>query len=126
MEDFNIIDFNKEAKKVRKKEERKERHKKLLKWIQANPELAALAFSTASGIIVFSVKSGISITKGIIKSRNLKKEEGLKNLYCYDRSLGHYWSLRRELSNSEWLAIDERKKNGERLADILNDLKVLK
>lgn len=53
-------------------------------------------------------------------------EEELKDLYCYDRSLGHYWRLRRELSNKEWLEIDQRKKNGERLADILDEMKVLK
>ena len=50
----------------------------------------------------------------------------MKDLYCYDRSLGHYWRLRRELSNKEWLEIDQRKKNGERLADILDEMKVLK
>lgn len=57
---------------------------------------------------------------------NRNKEEAVKNLYCYDRSLGHYWCLRRELSNKEWLEIDQRKKNGERLSDILAELKVLK
>ena len=56
----------------------------------------------------------------------ITKEEELKDLYCYDRSLGHYWRLRRELSNKEWLEIDQRKKNGERLADILDEMKVLK
>ena len=54
------------------------------------------------------------------------KEKDLKDLYCYDRSLGHYWKLRRELTNSEWVEIDRRKSNGERLADILEELKVLK
>lgn len=48
-----------------------------------------------------------------------------KHLYCYDRSLGHYWKLRRELTNEEWLEIDKRKKNGERLSDILDDMRVL-
>ena len=54
------------------------------------------------------------------------KEKNLKDLYCYDRSLGHYWKLRRELTNSEWVKIDQRKQNGERLADILDELKALK
>jgi len=57
---------------------------------------------------------------------NLRKEKDVKELYCYDRSLGHYWVLRRELTNREWIEIDQRKKNGERLADILSELKVLK
>ena len=54
------------------------------------------------------------------------KDEELHDLYCYDRSLGHYWRLKRELSNKEWLEIDKRKKEGERLADILADMRVLK
>ena len=62
----------------------------------------------------------------VSKRINLRKQEELKDLYCYDRSLGHYWRLRRELTNAEWLEIDRRKKNGERLADILEELKVLK
>ena len=67
-----------------------------------------------------------TIVKVVGKRSNLRKEEAVKNLYCYDRSLGHYWALRRELSNKEWLEIDQRKKNGERLSDILAALKVLK
>ncbi len=57
---------------------------------------------------------------------NLHKQETIKNLYCYDRSLGHYWQLRRPLSNNEWLMIDARRKRGERMADILASMKVLK
>jgi len=53
-------------------------------------------------------------------------KEKAKDLYCYDRSVGHYWKLRRELSNKEWLEIDQREKNGERLSDILSEMKVLK
>ena len=67
-----------------------------------------------------------TVCKVVGKRRNLRKEQDLKDLYCYDRSLGHYWRLRRELSNKEWLEIDQRKKDGERLSDILAELKVLK
>ena len=126
MEEFNIVDFNKESKKIRKKMKRKERVQKVVSWIEKNPGLAASVFSVGCSIVVFTVKSGVSITKSAIRTKNLKKEEDLKNLFCYDRSLGHYWALKRELSNKEWLAIDERKKNGERLSDILSDLNVLK
>ena len=67
-----------------------------------------------------------TVCKVVGKRRNLRKEQDLKDLYCYDRSLGHYWRLRRELSNKEWLEIDQRKKDGERLSDILAELKILK
>lgn len=80
-------------------------------------------------VITFTpiIVGGIAtVVKVVGKHVNLRKQEDVKNLYCYDRSLGHYWRLRRELSNKEWLEIDTRKKNGERLADILAELKVLK
>ena len=64
--------------------------------------------------------------KVVGKRVNLKKQKEVKDFYCYDRSLGHYWALRRELSNSEWREIDKRKRNGEKLSDILDELKVLK
>lgn len=73
-----------------------------------------------------AIKGVTTVTKVVGKHINLRKEESVKNLYCYDRSLGHYWSLKRELTNQEWLEIDRRKKNGERLADILSDFRVLK
>lgn len=76
------------------------------------------------GSILVPVVGGV--VKTCIRNRNLHKEEHLKEEYCYDRSLGHYWALKRKLSNKEWLEIEERRKNGDRLADILADLRVLK
>lgn len=73
------------------------------------------------------VVGGIATVAKVVNRRtNLRKQEQLHDLYCYDRSLGHYWRLKRELSNNEWLEIDRRKKNGERLSDVLSDMKVLK
>lgn len=67
----------------------------------------------------------VKLGKLAMKSKNLNKEEQLKEEYCYDRSLGHYWKLRRPLTNKEWLEIDSRKRDGERLSDILSSMKVL-
>ena len=77
---------------------------------------------TYGPIVVGGVAAG---AKMLSKHAALAKEQDLKDLYCYDRSLGHYWKLRRELTNEEWLEIDRRKKNGERLSDILDEMKVL-
>lgn len=88
-------------------------------WLMRNKE--TVIFLTP--IVVGGVTT---VVKVVGKHVNLRKEESVKNLYCYDRSLGHYWALRRELTNREWLEIDARKSNGERMADILDDLKVLK
>lgn len=88
-------------------------------WVIRNKEMVLTLTPIAIGGIT-------TVCKVVGKRVNLRKEEELKELYCYDRSLGHYWRLRRELSNKEWLEIDRRKKNGERLSDILAELKVLK
>ena len=88
-------------------------------WVIANKGVII----TLAPVVIGGVTT---IVKVVGRHVNLRKQESVKNLYCYDRSLGHYWSLRRELTNEEWIAIDRRKKNGERLADILDELKVLK
>lgn len=88
-------------------------------WFIDNKEAIILLAPICIGAFTACVKV-------VGKRANLNKEQDLKDLYCYDRSLGHYWRLRRELTNKEWVEIDNRKKNGERLGDILNELKVLK
>lgn len=88
-------------------------------WCKENPESAIVIFSSAAGVIGY-------FGKAAIKHVNLNKQEQIKTHYCYDRSLGHYWSLKRELTNREWLEIDKRKRDGEKMADILDSMKVLK
>lgn len=66
------------------------------------------------------------LTKGLIKSNNLSKEEALKNLYCYDRKLGHYWELKNALTNDQWLQVQSRMEAGEKLGTILDSMGVLK
>jgi len=111
--------FGNEEKKENLKEKLNSKIQNGVDWVCDNMELVV----TVAPIVVGGIAT---VTKFAGKRINLHKEESLKNLYCYDRSLGHYWRLRRELSNREWLEIDNRKKNGERLADILAELKVLK
>ena len=77
---------------------------------------------TYGPIVVSGIAAGV---KMLSKHAALAKEQDLKDLYCYDRSLGHYWKLRRELTNEEWLEVDKRKQNGDRLSDILDDMNVL-
>lgn len=93
--------------------------KKCTDWIQNNKEIAI-------GIGTFAVGVGGRMIKDAKHRHRVNEEKQLKNNYCYDRSLGHYWKLRRELTNDEWVMIDKRKRNGERLGDILAELKVLK
>lgn len=88
-------------------------------WVMDNKENIKVLVPIAIGI-------AIPIVKTVSKNVTIRRARDVKELYCYDRSLGHYWSLKRELTNNEWVTIDRRKKNGERLADILESMKVLK
>lgn len=124
----DLKDFKKEQKR-RKRLERKAKRKQQLQevylWCNENKELVCIIVPLGTGLLAALIKGGYTIIKGAIKSHNLTKQQQIKDLYCYDNRLGHYWKLRRELTNNEWLEIDKRKKNGETLADILRDLKVL-
>lgn len=116
---ITVEDFNKESKRRQRKIWVQNKLQSAGNWIYRNKETIILFGPAALGAVTVGVKA-------VSKHAALKKEENLKDLYCYDRSLGHYWRLRRELTNSEWIEIDRRKQNGERLADILDELKVLK
>lgn len=122
-ETINIEEFKKESKRREFKEKIKNGVNKV--YVKTKD------FCTSHQEIVIPVAvtlatGAVKITKLVLKQKNLKQEEHNKEEYCYDRSLGHYWALRRPLSNKEWLEIDSRKKNGERLSDILSEMKVLK
>ena len=112
----------KEPERARKKAQVREwfqdKKMKVQTWCYAHKD----QIITYGPIVVGGIAAG---AKMLSKHAALAKEQDLKDLYCYDRSLGHYWKLRRELTNDEWLEIDKRKKEGERLSDILDDMKVL-
>ena len=112
-------DFEREANKRKRKE-----------WI-ADKAMKVAEFGRDHKEIIIAIGTGIAIViNGIvrpsIRKHNLKLERNNKELYCYDRSLGHYWRLNRKLTNSDWLEINQRKAEGETLGDILRDLRVLK
>ena len=116
----NVIDFRtKEQKKADFKAKINSKFQNGKEWVIRNKEtLITLTPIWIGGLT--------TVSKVVGKHINLRKQESVKKLYCYDRSLGHYWGLRRELTNKEWLEIDKRKQNGERLSDILSEMKVLK
>lgn len=119
MEVVQMEEFKRESKRRVFKDKINTKIQNGKEWIVRNKE----AVITLTPVIIGGITT---VSKVVGKRINLRKQENLKDLYCYDRSLGHYWRLRRELTNKEWLEIDQRKKNGERLSDILEQMKVLK
>lgn len=111
--------IRREEKRRKIKEEINSKVQKAKSWVYSNKEKLIPLIPIVAAGTGFLIKSSV-------KRANLNKQEAIKNNYCYDRSLGHYWKLRRELSNDEWREIDLKKRNGQKLSDILDDMKVLK
>lgn len=81
----------------------------------------------AAMVLTPVVIGGLTTIVKVVGERSyLRKGEAVKYLSCCDLSLGHFWALRRELSGRGWLDIGLRETCGERLSDILAELKVLK
>ncbi len=116
---YVIIHNEDESLFERLKSEAQMRLQELKEWVMEHKEAIVI-------LTPVCIKGVTMISRIVIQYANTRKKETIKNEYCYDRSLGHYWRLRRNLSNEEWLEIDRRRKGGERLSDILMQLNVLK
>jgi hypothetical protein len=104
-------------------------------------ELKEKALDMAEGVVDFCIEHKeqlalvatplvIGGVKELIKNakhnQRVNETRELKNKYIYDRSTGHYWHLRRELSEREWMEFESRKAAGERVSEILSSMRVLK
>ena len=123
MKEKNVTmeDFKKESKR----RERKEKMDKFITNVLSKAEEHKEEIAFLTPVVIAGIGGITKVTKQIIRNRSLSKKEELKTLYCYDRSLGHYWKLKRPLSNNDWVQINDRRKRGESLADILSSMKVL-
>lgn len=123
--DDNIITFE----QIRKECKRRERRQKIedsLGWlsglIRDNKELAIIGIPAVVAITK-SITSAIGKT---VSANATKKEIQFKERTIYDRSLGRYVELKRPLTPTEALVIEERRARGEKLHEILNDMRLLK
>ena len=92
---------------------------KATNWAKEHPEATLIIVSgTLTAVKYFG--------KIAIKDIRTNREEALLKMRCYDPSKGHYYYLKRELTNKEWLMVDRRREAGEKLADILDEMRVLK
>lgn len=92
-------------------------------WICNNKENIAFVVGTGS--------VGLTAVAGLLRAVNnsgfgAKRQKKAKDLVYWDPSSRHHWTLRRELSNNEWAEVERRRRNGEKLGDILEDMRVLK
>lgn len=123
------IDEKKTARSIKKTYKRlqfKRKMKKFGQWISDNRDMVVILGPAVIALSATIITKSTNLIMAGVKQINMRTEKNLKEHYCYDRSLGHYWKLRRELTNREWVEIDKRRRSGERMADILNELRVLK
>lgn len=89
-----------------------------LDWIDKHKWLISAALTTTTVVLYFKSKKVARVT--------VKEQNYYKDTRIYDPSLGHYWELRRKLSNREWLDVESRVKSGEKYGEVLASLGVLK
>ena len=92
------------------------------RWASDNRELVAVLAPAAVGL----VRGTVGLAKRIDRKADLKKEQELKDLRVYNRSVGDYLTLRRKMTAKEQIAFEARKRNGEPVAAILYDMGLLK
>ena len=91
-------------------------------WASNNRDEAALIVTVGLATLGAVGKA----VRSVDRKMDLKKEQDLKDLYVYDRSLGIYHELRRKLKPSEVQEIDHRRANGESMTHILANMRLLK
>lgn len=120
-----VVDVNsleKELKKQQFKRKVKEKIQNTVYWINENKEFLIIVVPAASAILGGGFKCIRSISRNIA----LSQEKRIKDMRIYDRSMGKYIELKRPLKNADMKTILERRENGEKLSNILMDLKLIK
>lgn len=116
----------KKAKKEAKKRERKEWINKKLNdtayWIKENREF----LSVVVPIGIAGISGTAKIVKGVSRHVALHKEQQLKDMYVYDRSLGKYLELKKPLTQSQMRDVLDRKEKGEGIGVILQSMNLLR
>lgn len=92
-----------------------------MQWVRDNPESAGILATVGTA----ALGSGVKIAKSLVRTHNLRREQFNKERYIYDRSLGMYLRTKRPLRNKDYISINRRRKNGEKLSDILESMRIL-
>lgn len=114
-ETVDIKDFKKEARK----QKLKEAWDKFVSWCERHFLFFITILSAILGFIASVSKTHKSDTK-------VDEEKKLKERMIYDKRNGHYVEMRRQPNGREWMEIDNRYQNGESMAEIADDMGILK
>ena len=109
-----VLKYKWEAFKVKAKQ----KYDEAKEWCGNHMELVV-------GVVPVLITGFFEVIKIASKADAREEEKELKELYIYDRSMGHYWKLRRRLTNAEYREIERRRAEGESMGEILEDMRVL-
>ena len=119
---IDVKSLEKKVKKERFKRKVKEKVQNTIYWINENKEFLIIVVPAASAIL----GGGFKVIRSISRNVALAQEKRIKDMRIYDRSMGKYIELKRPLKNADMKTILERRENGEKLSNILMDLKLIK
>lgn len=121
-----IIDMNEIREECKRKSKWKfklhEMSRKAMDWGKENIETITLAAPVVLGVFGGATK----FARSLIRRSTVNREQRWKDTHFYDRSLGYYVKVRRKPTNNELTTISRRKKQGEKLTDILDSMRLLK
>lgn len=120
---WKTLSKNKGDGRISKKE--KSKLDNATEWFNNNRDFAIIVIPAVITVSTILLKGGISLIKSAYRIKQANKIQQQKARTMYDYSLHRYWTLRRDLTNMEMMEIARRRKDGEKLAEILRDLKVI-
>lgn len=92
-------------------------------WVKENGP----AIVETLGVVTVVGGTAASLLRAVNNSRiGARNVKVAKDRMIYDRSAMHYWTLKRNPTNEEWATVEARRKAGEKLGDILREMKLLK
>lgn len=116
--DGTIINFEKEDNKTEFRRKFKKAKNDAINFVKNNKELIVASIPV--------VITCINVANKIVKTIDSRMERTRKDNQYYDRTLGMYVDLKRKPKQSEYIKIQERRNNGEKLSDILIDMGLVK
>lgn len=122
---LKMEDFKREQRRRDLEKEKKSKLDNATEWFNNNRDFAIIVIPAVITVSTILLKGGISLVKSVYRTKQANKIQQQKARTMYDYSLHRYWTLKRDLTNNEMLEIARRRKDGEKLAEILRDLKVI-
>lgn len=116
------VNFDKEAKRRHRKEQLSQAWDEFRDFVRDNQDV--LVFTVPAAVTILG--GGSKLLSKAIAHHTSAKEIRFKERTIYDRSLGRYVQLKRPLKAREALEIERRRRAGERLNSILNDMRLIK